>query len=564
MLKTLVIKNFIIVEYQEIEFQPGLNIITGETGTGKSLLVNALLLLLGNRFREEWIRQGEDVALVEGCFEIAACDVLREKLRELDLDHEMRDRVVISREITRAGKSKTRLNGRVVPAQVARMIASALVDVYAQGDQIRFLEPENKIAILDAFLSEEGKTLKKTYQECFRRLESIEGHLQQLQRGQEEKMKECEQILQEMEESKIDPQRVEEIEEEFRRLSSSQTYLEAIDSLLALLLGEEERGGFLSRLTQIKGLLRNLPDDFPFFSPSSVLETLEKAEIDLRELSYLARRAQEAFSFSPERIEELERDIGEIERLKRKYRLLTTDDLLAFRERTIQDLEALKREIAEREKLEREKQIVLEEIGKIGENLSRERKKAAQVLREKVEKELEELAFRKVEFIPFLEKIPEPGSSGLDRISFLVSLNPGEIPAPVEEVASGGELSRIILALKSVASGLSSVPTLIFDEIDQGIGGRTALWVGDKLRRLARNHQVICITHLPQIAVFAHHHLKVEKLDDSVRTWTKVSYLWEKEERVQEIARMMGDEGKETPALTYAELLMERVRDENS
>ncbi|MEN3185577.1 MAG: DNA repair protein RecN [Atribacterota bacterium] len=564
MLKTLVVKNFIIVEHQEIEFHPGLNIITGETGTGKSLLVNALLLLLGSRFREEWIRQERDVALVEGCFEIAGHDVLREKMRKLNLDHEIRDRVVISREIARTGRSKTRLNGRVVPAQVAKVVASLLVDVYAQGDQIRFLEPENKFTILDTFLSEEGKTLKRTYQEFFERFKSIEEHLQGLWQGKEERMKEYEEILREMEEAKIEPRRVEETEEEFRRLSNSQAYLEAIDSLLALLFGGEEGGGFLSRLTRVKGLLRTLPDDFPFFLPSSVFETLERVEIDLRELSHLARRAQEAFSFSPERVEELERDISEIERLKRKYRLLTTGDLLSFRERIIQDLETIKREIAERERLKNERWIILEEMRKVGEKLSRERREAAQVLREKVEKELKELVFRKVEFVPFLEKLQEPGNSGLDRISFLVSLNPGEIPAPVEEVASGGELSRIILALKSVTSGLSSVPTLIFDEIDQGIGGKTALWVGDKLRKLARNHQVICVTHLPQIAAFAHHHLKVEKFDDSVKTWTQVSYLRGKEERVKEIARMMGDEGKEISALTYAELLVERAHNENS
>mgnify|MGYP001082183332 CR=1 FL=1 len=562
MLKTLVIRNFIIVECQEIEFRPGLNIVTGETGTGKSLLVNALLLLLGSRLREEWIRQGDNAALVEGCFDITGHETLQGKLQELGLSSEIRDKLVISREITRAGKSKTRLNGRAVPAQIARAIASQLLDVYAQGDQIRFLESDNRIAILDTFLPEEGKKLKRAYQDLFRQWKVGEENLQRLYRGQEEKIKECEGILQEMDQGKIEPQRVEEVEEEFRRLSSSQAYLEVIDSLLALLLGEE--GAFLSRLAQIKSLLRNLPEDFPFFSPSSVFETLERVEIDLRELSYSARKAQEVFSFSPERIEELERDIGEIERLKRKYRLLTTADLLSLRETTIRELQTLQQELAEREKLERERETLLLELRKIGANLSQERKRAAWTLREKVEEELKELAFRKVEFIPLLERSPDPGPYGLDQVSFLVSLNPGEPPLPVEEVASGGELSRIILALKSITSGLSSVPTLIFDEIDQGIGGRTALWVGSKLRKLARDHQVICITHLPQIAAFAHHHLKVEKLDDSVKTWTQVSYLREKQERIREIARMMGDEGKNTSALEYAALLMERVQNEDS
>lgn len=564
MLSILTIKNFIIVEYQEIAFYPGLNVITGETGTGKSLLINALLLLLGNRCREEWIRQGKNAALVEGCFDLTSCKPLQEKIRALGLGEEIKNQVVISREITRRGKTKTRLNGRVVPVQLARSIASQLFDIYAQGDQVRFLEPENRISILDTFLSEEGKKVQRTYQDLFKRFQSVEENLQKFRRGQEEQIREYEEILQEMAESKIEPERVREIEEEFRRFSSSQTYLEVIDSLLTLLLDEREES-FLNRLVRIKGFLRNLPsDEFPFFSPSLVLETLERVEIELRELSYLARRAREAFSFSPPKIEELEKDISEIERLKRKYRLLTTSDLLSFRERVVQHLQVLREEIAQREKLEQEKRIIWEEMKKVGEMLSQARRKGAQILREKVEEELKGLAFRKGEFIPLLEKLSDPSPSGFDRVSFLVSLNPGELPLPVEEVASGGELSRIILAIKSIISGAESVPTLVFDEIDQGIGGKTALWVGNKLRKLARDHQIICITHLPQIAAFAHHHLKVEKMDDSQKTWTQVSYLQSRKERVWEIARMMGDEGKSGSALEYAELLMERIHDEDS
>ncbi|MGQ9747138.1 MAG: DNA repair protein RecN, partial [Candidatus Caldatribacteriaceae bacterium] len=524
MLNVLTIRNFIIVEYQEITFHPGLNVITGETGTGKSLLINALLLLRGNRCREEWIRQGENTALVEACFDLAQYQPLQEKIQMLGLGGEIKNKVVISKEITRGGKNKTRLNGRTVSAQLAKSIASQLFDIYAQEDQIRFLEPENRMSIVDTFLSEEGKEAQRTYQELFKRLQSIEENLHNLRRGQEESIREYEEILQEMAESKIEPGKVEEIEEEFRRFSVSQAYLEVIDSLLALLLNEREES-FFNRLVRIKGFLRNLPPgEFSFFSPSSVLETLERVEVELKELSYLARRAREAFSFSPHQVEELERDIDEIERLKRKYRLLTTSDLLSFRERVVRDLHALQEEVTQREKLEQEKRIIREEIKKVGEMLSQARKEGAQILREKVEEELKELAFRKGEFIPLLEKLPDPGPLGFDRVSFLVSLNPGELPLPVEEVASGGELSRIILAIKSVVSGVESVPTLVFDEIDQGIGGRTALWVGSKLRKLARGHQIICITHLPQIAAFAHHHLRVEKMDNSQKTWTQVNY----------------------------------------
>jgi len=555
-LKTLVIKNFIIVDYQEIELQPGFNIVTGETGTGKSLLVNALLFLLGGRYREEWIRQGKDVASVEGCFDLEKHIDLWETLQSLGIPTDIPKKIVVSREITKAGKSKTRLNGRTVPLQILKTVASLLIDVYAQGDQIRFLNQENKIHILDTFLSAQGRETKEKYHALFGEIQSLRERVKALNQGQEQHIAEYQAILQEMEEAKIDPQRVEAIEEEFRRLSSSQGYLEVIHALLSLLWEEE---GFLARLARIKGTLRNLPDEFPFFSPPSVLETLERVEVDLYELANHVQRAREAFSFSPERIEELEREIGEIERLKRKYRLLTTRQLLAFREEVMEELKRREQEAEERNMFLQREETLMRELTALGRSLSVERAKAAQTFRQAMEEAMKDLAFRQVEFIPLLEQCNEPQEYGFDRVSFLVSLNPGELPQPVEDIASGGELSRIILAMKSIAPSLQSVPTLIFDEIDQGIGGKTAFWVGSKLKRLARHHQVICITHLPQIAAFADHHLKVEKWTDAEKTWTQVAYLRERGERIEELARMMGDEEHNLSALQYAEILLEKV-----
>ncbi len=555
MLKTLTIKNFVIVDYQEINFAPGFNVVTGETGAGKSLLINAFSFLLGAHPREEWIRRGSDFARVEGWFDISFSSSLQEKLKEKGWGEEIKEGMILSREVDKKGKSKAHINGRSVALATLREVASHLVDIYGQGKNDRFFTPGNKLAILDYFLDEEGKIYRERYLRLKEERDKIKNKIQELKRGQEAEIEEIREMLEEMGEIGLTPERIEEIEEEFQRSALSERYREAIGEIVSLLSGSEEKEGFLSSLRKIRRGWEG-KDELALFPPS-IGETLKNVELELQEVLYQVEKIKNSFDFSPQKVEELEREVSEIERWKRKYHCLTTRDLIRFIEEKKGRLSQLEEEIEKLKRWSEELETKEKNLKEVREELFYYRDKAAKILKEKLEKELKELSFPKVALEIELEKKEE------DQVSFFISLNPGEPLFPVERVASGGELSRIILAIKSLTREVREIPILVFDEIDQGVGGQTAFRVGNKLRKIATAHQVISITHLPQIACFAHHHLKVEKRGDEKSTWVEVFSL-SGEERVQELARMMGDEGRDSSALHYAKNLMKRAQNANT
>ncbi len=557
MLKTLVIRDFIIVDYQEISFAPGFNVITGETGTGKSLLVNALSFLFGLKGKEEWIRPGSPRTLVEGLFSLEGLPELRERVTKLGVPPERGNLVVLSRELVRGGRSKARINGRNVSLSLLKDVATSLLDICGQREHSAFFTSENILQILDYFLSPEGRKIKEEYRRCFEAAKALKEELLSLERGQEKEVEDIREVLEETKFAGLTPENILCFEEEFGRISQAQQYLKVIQAFYECTTGEESIRRKISRL---KMLFRELGEGDSIPSVLPIVEALERAELELEEAALLVHRVEEAFSFSPERVEEIEGKVAEIERLKRKYHFLTTREFVSFLKGLEGRKKILEEEIRRKEQVKERTESLKKELMSLGEALSKERKEAFQILKEKIEKELETLAFPSVVFDLLLRRRPDPGPQGLEEASFLVSLNPGMSLLPVEETASGGELSRIVLALKSIASALLGTPVLVFDEIDQGIGGVTALGVGDKLKRLARTHQVICITHLPQIASFADHHLKVEKRYTEDRVWARVVPLLSREERVKEIARMMGDEKEEAPTLEYAEILMRRAR----
>ncbi|MCS7241436.1 DNA repair protein RecN [Candidatus Caldatribacterium sp.] len=549
MLRSLVIRDFILVEHQEIAFAPGLNVITGETGTGKSLLVNALSLLLGARGREEWIRPGSSRAVVEGYFSLANAQGAKRKIEELGLPLEIGENVVLSRELARGGKGRARINGRVVPLGLLRDIATCLVDICGQREHTSFFTSSNILNVLDLFLSEEGKRVKERYRICFEEKRKLEEALAALERGQEEELREIGEVLEETERLGLTPEKVLAVEEEFERLSQAQRYLDAARTFMEVVLGNE---GVLQKLSGLRALFRDLLVD--------VQDILKQVEAGLEEALRRVQVVARSFFFSPEEVEAIERAIAEIERLKRKYRFFTTSDFVAFLENIAVRRRILEEEIAQKEKLRESLERKAEELFLIGGELSAERRRAFEVLQMRLVEELKTLALPNVTVGLCFQRKACPHAEGIDDVEFCVSFNPGMHVLPVLTVASGGELSRIILALKSIASSLWGTPVLVFDEIDQGVGGVTALGVGDKLKKLARTHQVLCITHLPQIASFADYHLKVEKFYAQERVWVEVTPLVSREARLQEIARMMGDEEKGTPTLEYAEILMRKAQ----
>lgn len=552
MLRTLVIRDFILVEHQEIPFAPGMNVITGETGTGKSLLVNALSLLLGARGKEEWIRPGSVRAVVEGCFALQGVPEVRQYLAACGIPPE-EDFVVLSRELTQGTKSKARINGRSVPLNVLRDVAVLFLDICGQREHSLFFTSSNILRLLDTFLPERGKAVKQQYVARFEEKRVLEERLSSLERGQEKELAE----LEEMQQSELTPELILDYEEEFGRISQAQRYLEAVQEFRESILGD---GGVLWRISRLRALFRELSGTSAAPQEAEVQEILERVELELEEALRLVQGLERLFSFSPERVENVERAVAEIERLKRKYRFLTTSELVAFLKGLKERKNILEEEIAQKDILRERIAELSRELLFLGGELSAERRRAFEVLRERVKEELATLALQGANLDLVLEKRREPGPEGIDEARLLVSLNPGMPLLPVEEAASGGEISRIVLALKSAASALSGTPVLVFDEIDQGVGGVTAFGVGDKLKKLSRQHQVICITHLPQIASFADHHLKVEKFSTEEKAWVEVTPLSSWEERLREIARMMGDEKKQAATLEYAETLIRRAR----
>lgn len=548
MLRTLVIRDFILVEHQEIPFAPGLNVITGETGTGKSLLVNALALLLGGRGREEWIRPGSPKAVVEGCFSLEAAPEVRQRLQELGIPLDAGEFVVLSRELASEGKGRARINGRTVPLGVLRDVATRLVDICGQREHVSFFTSSNLLHVLDLFLSEEGKMVREAYRARFEEKTELEAGLALLERGQERELAELEEILAETERLGLTPERISALEEEFGRVSQAQRYLEAADAFMEALLGEE---GILRKLSRLQVLFRELSED--------IQGMLERAKVELEEALRHVQDIRERFSFSPEEIEAVEQGVAEIERLKRKYRFLTTPEFVAFLERLKERRKVLQEEIARKDELQNRLERVTRELFLLGGELSAERRRAFEILRERLVAELENLALPNAVVELLFQRKDRPGPEGIDDVEFCVALNPGMRALPVLSVASGGELSRIVLALKSIASAVWGTPVLVFDEIDQGVGGITAFGVGDKLKKLSRMHQVLCITHLPQIASFADHHLKVEKCYDLNRVWVEVTPLVSREDRLREIARMMGNE-----AIEYAETLVRKAQSGSS
>lgn len=548
MLKTLVIRDFILVEHQEITFAPGFNVITGETGTGKSLLVNALSLLLGARGREEWIRPGGSRAIVEGCFSLEGAHAVKQKIEELGIPLEAGECVVLSRELTQGGRGRARINGRTVPLNVLRDVATGLVDICGQREHTSFFTSSSILCVLDLFLSEEGKRIKEQYKACFEERRRFEEELAALDRGQERELEELEEILEETGRLGLTPERILAIEEEFRRISQAQKYLEAVGTFMEIVAGNE---GILQKLSYLRSLFRDLLVD--------VQEILGQVEIELGEALHRVQAVERSLLLSQEEIEAVEQAVAEIERLKRKYRFFTTSDFVAFLESVATRKKVLEEEILLKERLREHLERQTRELFLLGGELSAERRRAFESLRTRLLEELRTLALPNATVELLFQKKECPGSEGIDDVELCVSLNPGVPPLPILAVASGGELSRIILALKSIASSLWGTPVLVFDEIDQGIGGVTALGVGDKLRKLAKAHQVLCITHLPQIASFADYHLKVEKFYTSERVWVEVTPLTSREARLREIARMMGDEERETPTLEYAEILMRKA-----
>jgi DNA repair protein RecN (Recombination protein N) len=554
MLNELRIKDFAIIDRLELRFKPGFNVITGETGAGKSILIDAVGLLMGGPAEREMVRAGAERALIEGVFEMSGTKVVSVLSRE-NLEGDEPQFVTLTREVrSSSGRSMCRVNGVTVRQEIMREIGEHLVDIHGQGEHLSLLRPREHINLLDRYAGLERE--RATFAEVVHELEAVRRELNALLRDEAALARRADLLQFQLDEIiAAAPKRDED--EELRRERTQLANAETLASLAeeaqrALYDGDEIEASAVDLLAQATGALEKLAKIDPTMAEAYNLAEGVSAQVE--DLARTLRTYREDIEFNPKRLDEIELRIDVLNRLKRKYGG-TIESVLAWAANVRAELETLTNSEARVEALRADEEQLLRRAGEMAAALSVERLKATGQMADQIVAELDALRMEKAQFQVDITHQEDPtglyvgekrlafDSTGVDRVEFLVSANPGEPLRPLVKVASGGETARLMLALKTVFSRADTTPTLIFDEIDQGIGGRVGSVVGQKLWGLSSGHQVLVITHLAQLAGFGDAHYQVSKQVEDDRTFTLVSVL-DEHARVGELAAMLGAQGE--------------------
>ena len=555
MLVELVVENYAVIERVRVRFHDGLNLLTGETGSGKSMVVDALGLLFGGRASPEMIRTGEERARISGIFELPDDARLRALLEQAGIEFEDHE-LIVEREILAGGKSRAFAGSRPVTATLLRELAPLLGDIHGQHDQQRLFDAGAQLELLDAFARQ--PELLAEVADLYRRWRACASELEALDRREQENLRLAD--LWSFQRREIDAAHLKPGED--AALESERRVLQNVARLQELATAAYEslydsEGSADARLRQATRRLEELSRIDPALDESRA--ALQPAEIAIQEASLAVREYLGRLEADPGRLEEIEARLATIEKLKRKYGA-AIDRILAFLDDVQAKLSAVENAGELRAALEKERALLAASYQEIAQRLSAGRSDAARKLEKQVESELASLAMERTTFRVRIET-DTWSDTGTDRVGFLVSTNVGEEPRPLDKVASGGEISRIALALKTCVGGAGRARrgaprTLVFDEVDSGIGGAAAETVGRRLKQLAGSNQVLCVTHLPQIAGFADHHYAVEKREIRGRVGVEIEEL-SGEARTREIGRMLSGQQVTPEALKHAERLIQ-------
>ncbi len=542
MLLELSINNFAIISDLQISFDHGLNILTGETGVGKSIIIDALNLILGERASSDLIRKGSQTCEVRAIFNLKENKDLRDLLRGIigsDFDEK---EVLISRQLSREGRNRCFVNSYLTSLSVLQLIGEKLVDVHGQHEHQILLKNREQLNVLDSFAN--LFSLRENVSFLCKQYKGQKEERDKLITSEEERKRKIDLYQYEIEEinqAELVSGEEKEIEEEYQVLTNAQELSSLYSGVYEKLYEKEE-----SVLDMLKSIQKNLKVITSIDGEvEDVLENINNVFFELEEIGEDVLGFKEKIRFNSPRLEQILERKDLILKLKRKYGG-SIEKILEYKEKMEKRLKQVLSYEESKEEIEKEIKKTEQELGKLANNLSGERRKTAKILEKRINNQLHSLSMDKVKFVIGCKDI-ELNFSGLDRIEFLISSNVGEDLKPISSIASGGEMSRIMLALKTVLAKADAVPCLVFDEIDAGISGGVAKTIGEKLIELADIHQLICITHLPQIAGFASAHFYVTKQVEKGRTITLVKKLTD-EERINEIARMLG--GDEVSALT--------------
>ena len=558
MLQSLYLENIALIEKLGIELFPGFNVLTGETGAGKSIIIDAVNFVLGERTSRDLIRNGAARAKVEAVFNLNEGDAAFAALDALGIEYDGNE-LILSRELSAAGRNACRVNGTLVPVASLKSVSDTLVDIHGQHEHQALLDAENHISYLDAYCHAESLPIIEKIDAIVSRRNELMLKRNSGFSSEREREREMDMLRYQIEE--IASANLEAGEEE--RLNAEKTVLlnaerirTALETAHMALSGAEE-GSALSAIDTARRSMRDiaaLNKDY-----EALGDKIEELYYAAEDISFVLRDTSENVESDMQRLEEIEQRLKLISDLKRKYGR-TVEDVIDFGKdagtklNELENAEALAAELdAKLDKLKAEYNVAADELSKV-------RRAAGDRLKRDVLNELKDLGMAKAMFDVALSDASggESRKGGRETAEFMLSANPGEPLKPLEKVASGGELSRIMLCFKSIFADNDRVPTLIFDEIDTGISGRTAAVVGEKMLGIAKKHQVICVTHLAQIAALAEAHLMVRKYDDGKNTFVETRQLNE-EEKVQRIAQMMDGESDSPSALTHARELIARA-----
>lgn len=551
MLQELVVENYAVVDRLRIRFHPGLNLLTGETGSGKSIVVDALGLLLGARASAEMIRTGESRAYVAGIFDVRDGQPILRLLETAGIESDDGE-LLVEREILAGGKSRAFLGSRPVAVSLLKDLAPFLADIHGQHDQQLLFSPEAQRDMLDAFAAHRDSLDRAAA--VFEQWHSAAAELESLQRSEQEKLRMLDLWSfqrKEIEAAALEPGEEIDLENERRVLQNIQRLEEAASTAYTAVYDGPASAVSLTH-TAAKKIEELCRIDS---SLEALREHLKTASLSLQEVSYALRDYLSRLEANPPRLEEIEARLAALDRLKRKYGH-SIPDVLTFLEDVRRQIASVEQAGERMEALRAAQQRHSAEFEKLAAALTAARTAAARKLEKRVEAELAQLSMERTVFRVLIS--PAPWSAeGADQVNFLVSPNLGEEPRPLEKVASGGEISRIALALKTCLATPPAGPqrTLVFDEVDAGVGGSAAEGVGRRLKKLAAANQVLCVTHLPQIASFADHHYLVEKRESKGRTVAEVEEL-DRAARTREIGRMLSGQKLTPEALKNAEQLI--------
>lgn len=536
MLSELYIENLAVIEKATIDFSDKLNVFTGETGAGKSILINGINAILGQRVTKDIVRTGTDKAVISALFTDIGDNVLQ-VLDELGISAED-GQLFLTREIRSDGGSVARVNSRAVNVSVLKAIGETLVTIHGQHDNQILMAPERHIEILDSYA--ESEALIEDYHSSFRELQSIAKKINKIKTEQSKKefrMAELADIVEEINALNIHEGEDKEIEAELNISKNAVAISEALYMAKQLLSGDDDTDGAVEMTQRASKSVEGYTDIMTEISP--IYDRLSSAAIEMEDISEEIGSLLDSLDIDPKRYYYLNQRSDELRRIMKKYGP-ELDDVLTTLENSQNELDELSGAEQSLDELNKEKERLLAEVSKKAKALSDHRKKAGERFVSQVTEELEFLNMPKVKLV-VQQKTGKLTINGMDSIEFLISANLGEEPKPIAKIASGGELSRIMLALKNVIAEKDSIGTLIFDEIDTGVSGRAAQKIGIKLKQISRLRQVLCVTHLAQMAVMADNHLLIEKNIQGDRTVTTVRTL-DHEQRKYEIARIMGGE----------------------